>query len=1027
MKKIITLIFITLSISIFISTLISAQVIVFYENNFPSIDNGKINRAALEQALAPLKPRFMGLDELMKQGISDYASLLVLPYGSAFPVQAWESIRRYLDKGNLLVIGGNPLTIPVEYKKGKFIIHRKQNTYSQSIGIFHYYSLPKENNLVLQWDENSPTFRTNEIITKKIFVNAGYWTRCRGLAYFINNQGDRVSAPVIADDIVNLSSPARRRVYLSFEADTKYWESKNGIQLIRESAVYAQQGGVRLWLDIQQLTIEPGGTITGSIDVVRKGKWAKLTLELIKDSKILSSRTTICGNYLYEEIGLSIPLHESGLYQLRASLSIGDTIFEQYSSGVVVRDTGLLCSGQCLSAGKDYFRLDNKPYLMVGTNYFSTDPYTSAFFCGGSVGGNAWLWDKDFAEMKRLGFTAVRTGIWLNRFRYLDQVSFKPDERLLRAIEAYLHMAARYGIQVIFTFFAFEPQSEMQQGPGQEGDRLGPGSNPYIDPVSIEYQKAYVTAIASRFRNVPFLSFDLINEPSFNNPKRLWKGNSPNNDPIELAAWQQWLRKKYVVLDSLANAWRVPVSELISFDKVPVPSFSDFQLARSNNARTLRAIDFNLFAQDAFSQWVQIMIQAIRSTGANQVIAVGQDEGGVADRVLNQFWAQTDVSYTSNHTWWRDDALLWGSVAAKTISKPNLIGETGIQPVWSMDGNWRWDEMKGLPLLERKYVLGFANANAGVLHWDWTKSDSYGLLRSDGSQRKWMDVLRGIASFANKAQSYTTEALQQDIALVLPQSLQLSVFLNLGLEAQQKSVRALYNYARASAFAIGEYQLKNMPRTTLIIVPAPWILSQQAWQTLMKHVKDGANLLISGRVDADEHWIPITDRLNEWNCNYSYEALTTRETILSWGEKKARLTYSGDKTTYLERGKIKYGETLSEVSLGKGRIFYSPLPLEFADQLDVIGEIYRYAIEKAGVKSIYETTCQDPGILICPTQLPNATLYVLTSESNSSDTIEFKDIRSGASFKVNLLPGRAALMLVGIDGKIIASYNASIM
>ena len=69
-------------------------------------------------------------------------------------------------------------------------------------------------------------------------------------------------------------------------------------------------------------------------------------------------------------------------------------------------------------------------------------------------------------------------------------------------------------------FFAFDPQTEMQQGPGQEGDRLGPGSNPYLDPVAIEAQVAYVRAIVSRFRDVPFLSFDLINEPSFTNPKQ---------------------------------------------------------------------------------------------------------------------------------------------------------------------------------------------------------------------------------------------------------------------------------------------------------------------------------------------------------------------------------------------------------------------------------------------------------------------------------------------------------------------------
>ena len=133
------------------------------------------------------------------------------------------------------------------------------------------------------------------------------------------------------------------------------------------------------------------------------------------------------------------------------------------------------------------------------------------------------------------------------------------------------------------------------------------------------------------------------------------------------------------------------------------------------------------------------MIQAIRATGAQQAITVGQDEGGVADRVLNQFWGESDVTYTVNHSWWRDDALLWNSVAAKTPGKPNIIGETGPQPVTSMDGSSRWDDIQGMPLLERKLALAFANAGAGVLQWDWTRTESFGLLRRDGfTSYGWM-------------------------------------------------------------------------------------------------------------------------------------------------------------------------------------------------------------------------------------------------------------------------------------------------
>ena len=1017
-------------VSLLVSLLISAVVpglgetVIFFEKSFPAVDNSPISRAVLEQALAPLRPRFVNLAGLQKHTALAEGDLLVLLFGSAFPADAWKTISHHLDHGNLLVLGGRPFVVPVYHDSVAWRVDSPQNTYARSLGIEHSYAAPQSGPWSLQWGEDAPRFQNTAINPRRVFVNAGHGGRYRGLGFLVDARGDRAAAPVVAEDLVGRGLPPRRRVYLSFDSEAVFWESPAGLGLIRQAAIYASRGGIRLWLDLQQLTLDQGEHVSGAVDVVQAGGPAQLTLELLSGSKVLAMRVMACGNSLHEEIGLALPLKDPGLYTVRATVSVGDSLFERYTSGVWVRDTALLRSGERLETGRDYFRLGGKPYLMVGANYFSTDPHTSGFFVGGSLGGNAWVWDRDFAEMQREGFTAVRTGIWLNRARYLDDVSGAAGERLLRAIEAYLYTAAQHHMQVVFTFFAFDPQTEMQQGPGQEGDRLGPGSNPYLDPVAIEAQVAYVRAIVSRFRDVPFLSFDLINEPSFTNPKRLWKGNSPNGDPEELAAWRRWLERRYKTIDNLAKAWRTSPTELGTFDNVPLPAFADLEPARFGNPRIVRAVDYNLFAQDAFRQWADTIIHAIRATGAKQAVTVGQDEGGVADRVLNQFWADSRVDYTVNHSWWRDDALLWNSVVAKTTHKPNLIGETGPQPVRSMDGSSRWDDLQGMALLERKLALGFANANAGVLHWDWTRSDTYGLLRRDGSHKQWMSVIRGIAAFARDAEAHATEAQLPEVALVLPQSLQLSAFGSWGLAVQQSAVRASYHYARATAFVTGEYQLSKMPSAKLIIVPAPWVLNQGAWDLLMSRVRAGATLLISGRIDADEHWVPVPERTRGWNVEYTSAALTTREVVVEWPEGFARLSYAGDRTTYAERGVLGGGRTFVDLPLGAGRILYFALPLELADQLDEVGRIYRFAMKRAGVSVAYETTCEDPGMLICPTQLADATLYVLTSESAGAAPVEFRDKLSGTDLRVSLAPGRAALLLVSREGRILASYNA---
>jgi hypothetical protein len=97
-------------------------------------------------------------------------------------------------------------------------------------------------------------------------------------------------------------------------------------------------------------------------------------------------------------------------------------------------------------------------------------------------------------------------------------------------------------------------------------------------------------------------------------------------------------------------------------------------------------------------------------------------------------------------------------------------------------------------------------------------------------------------------------------------------------------------------------------------------------------------------------------------------------------------------------------------------------PLELNDDLKAIGEIYRYVLGVAKVAPVYTTDLPDPGILICPTQMEKATLYVLTSESSSANAF-FRDAASGKEFAGKLEPGRAALLLVGVKGEVLASYD----
>src|SRR4029077_8811304 len=103
----------------------------------------------------------------------------------------------------------------------------------------------------------------------------------------------------------------------------------------------------------------------------------------------------------------------------------------------------------------------------------------------------------------------------------------------------------------------------------------------------------------------------------------------------------------------------------------------------SNNS--LRAIDYQHFAQDAFRGWVTEVRDTIRAAGSRQLVTVGQDEGGGFDRPSPAFFGDA-VDFTTTHSWWASDALLWDSLVAKQPGRPMLVQETGVSHEVRLDG-----------------------------------------------------------------------------------------------------------------------------------------------------------------------------------------------------------------------------------------------------------------------------------------------------------------------------------------------------
>src|SRR5438309_2989159 len=85
----------------------NSATVVFWENGFPAADTVAPNRDAFALPDATFASAAQ-LDEALARAET---RLLVLPFGSAFPENAWPAMLRFLERGgNLLVVGGRPFT-----------------------------------------------------------------------------------------------------------------------------------------------------------------------------------------------------------------------------------------------------------------------------------------------------------------------------------------------------------------------------------------------------------------------------------------------------------------------------------------------------------------------------------------------------------------------------------------------------------------------------------------------------------------------------------------------------------------------------------------------------------------------------------------------------------------------------------------------------------------------------------------------------------------------------------------------------
>ncbi|CAM4336454.1 beta-galactosidase [Paenibacillus alkaliterrae] len=1029
----------------------SLKTVILYDQSFPIASR----LPADAESSLQLAGTVVRADELAEALSDTNCGVFINLHAPYFPKQAWSEISAYLKRGGgLISIGGAPFKRPVVASEAEgWQAEAEQTAYHRELHI--HETLPVDASPVdklsalaelplLQGKEAlfevSDTWNLVPHVTKSSDLphqmgsagpmDAHLYPLLKG----ISAEGREVAAPVVLWENTKGMFAGARWLFVNMPLLDGFW-TNGGAEELARWASYCAAGVTELWLKPNYASYEPGERAMLTLQAQHLGRlggaadWS-FSITVKHESEPGQSWTVSMKQEADNELRLArlhVPLElKPGYYlmECRAEASTGEV--RLLRQGFWGFDRRLLAEGSPVTCGRDYFEKDGQPMPVVGMTYMTSDVARKFLFLP-----NASVWDKDMAQMRKAGINWIRTGIW-TAYRNVMQVDGHASEEALRSIDAFLLTAKRHDLQVTFTFFSFTPE------PWE-------GRNPYLDPRSVEAQKRFVRAIVSRHKETSNVDWDLINEPSMFDPPRIFSdGPRSCRDPFEQAAYADWLKKRHGSIERLQELWNMSPEQLPEFEAAlpPEPEEINFDVQDMHQGKKgTRWLDYALFSMEMHNRWARQIYDAIKDECPGHMVTVGQDEALGAQRPSPFFYAEA-ADYTTVHSWWLNDHLVWDGIFAKTADKPCLVQETGIMYVETPDGRAKRSEAELRNMLERKYAYAFATGGAGAIQWIWNTNyymdnaneSHIGALRADGTEKPEADISYDFGQFMSEIRDLFVDRKLEDAAVVFPYS---NDFSNrkLAFDATTRATRVLAYELNTAFRGVGEYQLDELEANppNLVILPSAHNIDDLALDRLLDFVsRTGATLLMTGPAGLDAYWRP-TDRLTNL-LGTRQLGNVRREERLRLGGRVMPVSYGNRRIAEVSKevteaafsGAIE-ADTIKEVAYGKGRLIWCPLPIELNDRIEPIAALYEYALAAAGCGRELDWIKggELSGIYGRKLTFRDGALFVFVSESGFDEAIEVKDPVTGAVYSFALESDRSVLFGCDANGGLRSVYRPS--
>jgi hypothetical protein len=208
---------------------------------------------------------------------------------------------------------------------------------------------------------------------------------------------------------------------------------------------------------------------------------------------------------------------DTDIYEIAVKVIKNGRIVSRGTNAFVVWNEDILEQGREMFNDGEYFKIDGRRSALLGTNYY--DSHTNSAMW---VVPNVSKLNADLKQMAEFGINFIRIhyhhpkwfyDFWMQRYGYVPEIykdlgnSWLPTEKHLRIFDAHVYLCQKYKIIYGGDLFTLLPE--------ELGDPRGwYGVHDYcaLDE-KFEAHKEFLDLIIPRYKDVPGITWDIINEP----------------------------------------------------------------------------------------------------------------------------------------------------------------------------------------------------------------------------------------------------------------------------------------------------------------------------------------------------------------------------------------------------------------------------------------------------------------------------------------------------------------------------------